>query len=113
MVEFNPGKLPSNEYAFKNTIYIGQNDYRMFVEEIGKEPVYVKVKNFVMLLDQLHSLAPREFALSSLQKEAMKISKIDTITMEPLRIREHNPISTLELGIDTIHIDKDCDREVN
>ena len=51
MVEFNPGKLPSNEYAFKNTIYVGQNDYRMFVEEAGKEPVYVRVKNFVMKLD--------------------------------------------------------------
>ena len=43
----------------------------------------------------------------------MKISKIDTITMEPVRIKEHNPISTLELGVDMIHMDKDCDRELN
>ena len=51
MVEFSPGKLPSNDYAFTNKIYVSQSDYKAFVVANGKEPVYVKIKNFVILLD--------------------------------------------------------------
>ena len=110
--QFEPGKLPGNQYAFTNMIYVSQQAYGQFVEESGKEPVYVKVKNFVLRLSQLHTLGPKEFAASSLQKEAMRIAKIDTVSMEPVRVRETNPLCALECSLDMVHMDPDCDREV-
>ena len=57
MVQFTPGKLPSNEYAFKNCIYVNPQDYAAFVAQNGnRQPVYVKVKHFVLKLDQIHGL---------------------------------------------------------
>ena len=92
-IQFKPGKLPSNDFAFKNTIYVSPSDFKAFQAENGKDEVFVKIKNFVMKLDALHTLAPNEFAASALQKEAMKISKIDEISMEPFRIKEGNPLN--------------------
>lgn len=42
----------------------------------------------------------------------MKIAKIDTISMEPVRVKEFNPLSAIECSLDMVHMDQDCDREV-
>lgn len=42
----------------------------------------------------------------------MRISKIDTISMEPVRIKEHNPLNLVECGLDVVFAADDCEREV-
>ena len=48
-LEFVPGKLPGNQYAFKNCLFLHPSDYQVYLEANGnREPVYVKAKTLVM-----------------------------------------------------------------
>jgi len=90
-LEFKPGKLPSNDYAFKNMLFVHPQDYNTFFEQNGRrDPVYVEVKNHVLRLAALDSIGVGEFGASALQKEAMKISKIDTIRISVKKVKRED-----------------------
>jgi len=110
--EFLPGKLPSNEYAFKNNLFVHPSAYKGFFAQNGnREPIYVEVKNFVLLLEKLETLEAMEFGASALQKEAMRISKIDTIRIACKRVREDNPLSGITCDLSLIFVSPDAPME--
>lgn len=110
--EFLPGKLPSNEYAFKNNLFVHPSAYKGFFAQNGnREPIYVEVKNFVLLLEKLETLEAMEFGASALQKEAMRISKIDTIRIACKRVREDNPLSGITCDLRLIFVNPDAPME--
>ena len=41
----------------------------------------------------------------------MRISKIDTLRIDAIRIQDHNPLSTVECGLDVIFLDNQVPRE--
>lgn len=43
-----PGKLPGNEYAFKNALFLNPADYAKFSK--SSRTCYVQVKQFVLTL---------------------------------------------------------------
>ena len=110
--EFSPGKLPSNDYAFKNLLFVHPSAYKGFFAQNGnREPIYVEVKNFVLRLAPLDTLDAQEFGASALQKEAMRISKIDTIRIACKRVREDNPLSGITCDLSLIFVNPDAPME--
>lgn len=93
IIDFLPGKLPSNEYAFKNMLFMNPEDFQYYLQHNGnRKPVFVKVKTMILRLEALDSINVGEVAASSIQKEAMRISKIDNIRVEPYRVKDENPL---------------------
>jgi vesicle-fusing ATPase len=110
--EFTPGKLPSNDYAFKNMLFVHPQDFKEFLAQNGnREPVYVEVKNHVLRLAPLDSIGIGEFGASALQKEAMRISKIDTIKIAVKRVREENPLGGITCDLSLIFCAPDAPME--
>jgi len=63
---FKPGKLPGNEYAFKNAIFINDQQYMNFKQASGnREPIYIDMNGFVLLLKPLQKMAEDEFGASA------------------------------------------------
>ena len=57
-------------------------------------------------------MKPGEVGASALQKEALRMSKIDTtLRLELARVTSPNPLSTVELGVDLIFMDNSVPRE--
>ena len=54
--------------------------------------MFVKVKTLVLRLEPLDAINVGEVGASSLQKEALRISKIDNIRVSPYRVRDENPL---------------------
>lgn len=110
--EFTPGKLPSNDYAFKNMLFVHPDAFKNFFSQNGnREPVFVEVKNFVLRLAPLDSIGVGEFGASSLQKDAMKISKIDTIKIALKKVRDDNPLGGLTVDLSLIFCNPDAPME--
>ena len=61
---YTPGKLPGNEYAYKNAIFLHPEDYQRYAKSKGRN--FVCVKNFILELLPLESIERGEFAASSL-----------------------------------------------
>ncbi len=61
---FKPGKLPSNEYAYRNAIFINPADYAKFSS--SNRTCFVLIKQFVLELKALAEIPEGEFAASSL-----------------------------------------------
>ena len=77
---FVPGKLPNNSLALKNMLYLTPESFKMFFEENGqRQPVFVKAKNMVMRLSSDDRIEKGEVGMSSLQKEALRLSNKNTI----------------------------------
>ena len=90
-------------------MFVNPVDYKQFYKENGsREPVYVEVKNFVLRLESLDAIGVGEFGASALQKDAMRISKIDTIKMVTRRIKEENPLSGIQCEINLIFCSPDA-----
>lgn len=68
-------------------MYLNPADYQIYLEANGgRAPVYVKAKAMILRLEKLDEIAPGSFGASALQKEAMRISKIDTLRIDPIRV---------------------------
>lgn len=76
----------------------------------NRRPVFVKVKTLVLRLEPLDGIILGEVGASAPQKEALRISKIDNIRVAPYRVREENPLQTVECGIDVVFIDNKMER---
>ena len=72
--------------------------------------MFVKVKTLVLRLEPLDGIILGEVGASAPQKEALRISKIDNIRVAPYRVREENPLQTVECGIDVVFIDNKMER---
>ena len=70
----------------------------------------MKVKTFVLRLEPLEGIVVGEVGASAVQKEALRLSKIDNIRVEPFRVRDDNPLQTVECGIEVIFIDNKMER---
>lgn len=64
-----------------------------------------------MRLESLDGITQGEIGASALQKEAMRVSKIDTIKVEHVRVKDENPLTSAECTIDVIFIDNALPRE--
>lgn len=65
----------------------------------------------VLRLEQLAGINAGEIGASALQKEAMRISKIDTLSIESIRVKDDNPLATVECLMDVIFVDNKVPRE--
>lgn len=65
----------------------------------------------MLLLEKLETLEAMEFGASALQKEAMRISKIDTIRIACKRVREDNPLSGITCDLSLIFVNPDAPME--
>lgn len=64
-----------------------------------------------MRLESLDGINAGEIGASALQKEAMRISKIDTIRIDPYRVKNDNPLASVDCLVDVIFIDNQLPRE--
>ena len=110
--EFVPGKLPGNSYAFKNNIYLSPQDYNEMLQMAGgRKPLFGRIKGLVLRIEPLADMRRTEIGASAMQKEAMRVSKIDTITIDPIKVKDDNPLATIECMIDVVFIDEKLPRE--
>jgi len=65
----------------------------------------------IMRLEQLDGIEAGTFGASALQKEAMRISKIDTLRIDTVRVTDENPLATIECLLDVIFLDNSVPRE--
>jgi len=62
---YTPGKLPGNDYAYQNAIFLHPEDFQRYQRsKTGKN--FVQVKNFVLELLPLDKIEKGQFAASSL-----------------------------------------------
>ena len=65
--EFAPGKLPGNQYAFMNSMFLHPQDYNNFLRQNNnRKPVYVKAKGMVLRLEPLDGIVAGELWASAL-----------------------------------------------
>ena len=103
--EFVPGKLPGNDYAFKNCLFLANKDYSAMLNTAGGgKPLFVKAKGLIMRVEPLNAMRISEIGASAMQKEAMRVSKIDTIILDPIRVKDENPLGSAECTIEVIFI---------
>ena len=103
--EFIPGKLPGNDYAFKNCLFLSTKDYGALLDTAGgRQPLFVKAKGLVLRVEPLNAMRISEIGASAMQKEAMRVSKIDTIILDPVRVKDENPLGSAECTIEVIFI---------
>jgi len=65
----------------------------------------VIVKNFVLELLPLDKIDKGQFAASSLQKDMMRIAKIDSVEINKASSLQENPFSSVELLLDLVFAD--------
>ena len=110
-MKFAPGKIPSNEYAFYNNLYLNTVDYNKFLQQNGnRQPVFGKMKGFVLKLEALDcpDIPQGHYGSSGLQKEMMRVSKIESVDIGLERVREPNPLIEVHLGIEHVFLDPSC-----
>ena len=73
--------------------------------------MFVEVKNFVLRLAPLDTIGTGEFGASALQKEAMRISKIDTIKIALKHVKDLNPLGGLVCDLSLIFCSPDAPME--
>ena len=100
-----PGKLPGNEFAFKNAIFVNPQDYSKFSK--SQRRCFVTIKQFVFELCASDLMQEGTFGASALQKDMLRISKIDTspIAISKARDLVQNPISQIEFTLELIKAD--------
>ena len=104
--------MPNNSLAFKNLLYLNPEDFNYFFKLNGdRQPVYVKCKKMVLRLHADDRIAVGEVAPNSLQKEALRLSKIEPIVLELVRVTPQ-PIGLIECTIDLIFRDKNMAVEI-
>ena len=104
---FKPGRLPNNALAMKNMLYLHPNDFDVFFKQNGsRQPVFVKCKQMVMRLAADDRINVGELGCSSLQKEFLRLSKIDDINIELMKVNENNPLGLVECSLDIIFRDE-------
>lgn len=59
-----PGKLPGNEFAFKNAIFVNPEDYSKYSKSTRK--CFVQIKQFVFELQPSALMPEGQFGASSL-----------------------------------------------
>ena len=69
----------------------------------GKEPLFVDLKGFILRASQLEKLGDGQAGLNSFQREMAQISKLDTFEVKPAKIRDHNPLNSIELQVELIY----------
>ena len=75
-----PGKLPGNEFAFKNAVFVHSTEYAKYSKTSRKCFVTAQKQSsrtFVFELLPCDEIPVGQFGLSALQKDMMRISKID------------------------------------
>jgi hypothetical protein len=100
---FKPGKLPNNEYAYRNAIFLNPADYARFSS--SKRICFVMIKAFVLELQPLQEIPEGEFAASSLQKDMLRISKIDSVMIQKASGLQENPLNSVEVLLDLVFAD--------
>jgi len=95
-----------------NSMFLHPQDYNNFLRQNNnRQPVYVKAKGMVLRLEPLDGIVAGEFGASALQKEAMRISKIDKLRLDNHRVTNQNPLATVESSVEVIFIDNKMPRE--
>ena len=103
-----PGKLPSNDFAFNNILYLSRQDYATLRQASGlqaHQSSYVKAKSMVLKVDQLAELEAGTYGASSLQKEALRLSKIDNLVIRPANVKP-SPLESLQVSVTQIWRDE-------
>ena len=100
-----PGKLPGNEFAFKNAIFVNPADYAKYSKSARK--CFVTINKFVFELLPSELMQEGTFGASALQKDMLRISKIDTSPVAITKARDlvANPISQIDFMLELIKAD--------
>jgi hypothetical protein len=98
--------------AFKNLLFLNPVDFNYFFQLNGdRQPVYVKCNKMILRLHADDRIAVGEVAPNSLQKESLRLSKIDPISLELVRVSPQ-PIGLIECTVDLIFRDKNMAIEI-
>ena len=66
-----------------NALFVNPQDYEPFLTRNGgRQPVFVNCKGFVMRLEQLGEMPVGELGASSMQKEMMRVDKIERMQIK-------------------------------
>jgi|LauGreDrversion4_2_1035121.scaffolds.fasta_scaffold1975197_1 hypothetical protein len=100
-----PGKLPGNEFALKNAIFVSPSDYQKYSKSSRK--CFVQIKQFIFELLPTDQMPDGQFGASALQKDMLRISKIDTSPLQITKARDlvQNPISQIDFILELIKAD--------
>jgi hypothetical protein len=105
----SPGKLPGNEFAFKNALFVNPAEYAKYSKSSRKCFVTAVKQNRSFVFELLPSpeIPEGQFGASTLQKDMLRISKIDD---SPIQISKavgliENPINQIEFQLELIKAD--------
>lgn len=117
MAELKSTGLPSNEYAFKNRIYLSANIYHMLERQAAisaSSAMNVKVKHFIIKAEKIDddSIDDNHFGISGPYREMLGISKMDMVIIEPVHVKKNKLLSHIDFTIDILQVSADKKNEV-
>lgn len=97
-------KTKNTQQASSNCIYVGTQTYRDFLQaNVGKEPIYIQLCDYVFILKEERSVADTSVAIPGVIRSALKLSP----TMDKPILYLYDPpkqlflLSTLKFGVST------------
>ena len=104
-----PGKLPGNEFAFKNALFVNPTDYQKFSKSSRRCFVTATKGPRTLHFELMQSpeIPEGQFGASTLQKDMLRISKIDDSPVQITKATSmvENPISQVEFQLELIKAD--------
>lgn len=117
MVSLRSAGLPSNDYAFKNMIYVSPSVFSILLTQSGlakTEVLDVKIKQYIIKLGQLSEdqVDDMHFAVSGPYREMLGISKLDDVEIEPIKVKRNKLLSHVDFSVDVMSVTNNKKGEV-
>ena len=117
MVSLRSTGLPSNDYAFRNMIFVSSSVFAILLTQSGLSKadfLDVKIKQFIVKLGQLpdDQVDDMHFAVSGPYREMLGISKLDDVEIEPIKVKKNKLLSHVDFIVDVMSVNNNKKSEV-
>ena len=68
----------------------------------SSKTVFVEIKGFILRADKLKDIPQGEVGLSKFMRESIEIAKSERFEVTPAKIRDKNPLNSVELTVDLL-----------
>lgn len=106
-MEFIPCNMPDNSYAFTGMVYLNHADIEAlkasskFKVPKNSKDILVKAGRFILKAVALEIIPQGQIALSAFHREMLNVSKIDKVYLQIANLNDANPLSEIEIKIET------------
>lgn len=112
MAQLRSTGLPSNEYAFRNRIFLSTPVFESLQSQTGVskgDSINVKIKSFIIKAEPLNEgdIDDFHFGVSGPYRNMLSISKMDEVIIEPILVKKNKLLSHVDFIVDVLQPNND------